>query len=203
MNTCYAQGHCQGLWESLPQGDWQAIEEAGHRNHSDLIIISSGRVISLNGVPLVRPHQNIMISLFMFRALFCVIRHSFVLLYLFCHCCISSSWHCACRMVGAQSVFLEWMSEWTDDKTNWRKPQMLVECTKHRQLEIKLVEQGGVTLLTRIDSKLQVGVGPCGHHGNNKGIRWGWWSHAIKKYIFLKYIHSFSYLAKLIQLCKV
>lgn len=47
---------------------------------------------------------------------------------------------------------------------------MLVECTEHRQLEIKLVEQGRVTLLTRTDSKLQVRVGPCGHHGNNKGI---------------------------------
>lgn len=91
MNTCCAQGHCQGLWESLSQGDWQAIEEAGHRNHSDLIIIFLGRVISLNGVPFVLPHQNIMISLFMFRALFCVIRHLFVLLYLFCHCCISGS----------------------------------------------------------------------------------------------------------------
>lgn len=48
---------------------------------------------------------------------------------------------------------------------------MLVECTEHRQLEIKLVDQGGVMLLNRTDSKLQVGVGPCGHHGNNKGIR--------------------------------
>lgn len=39
------------------------------------------------------------------------------------------------------------------------KASNAVECTEHRQLEIKLVEQGRVTLLTR-QLKLQVRVGP-------------------------------------------
>lgn len=134
----------------------------GYRYHVDLIIISSGRfswVISLNGVPLVLPHQNLVISFYSCSE------------YFFYIC----NWTCICFAIAvylvAGTVPATWqvlnqcsLNEWVNEQmarlSNWRKSQRPVECTAHTQLEINLVGQGEATLLTRTDFKAQVGECP-------------------------------------------
>lgn len=80
----------------------------GYRYHIDLIIISSGRfswVIYLNGVPLVLPHQNLVISFYSCSEYFFYICNWTCVCFAIAD--ISSSWHRACHMAGAQSMFLE------------------------------------------------------------------------------------------------